>query len=247
MDRSGHREARLGRKRSRSLGPDAHPAGGSADRIRSRGVGSGRQRPVPASGRPRVPDAEVVESRDIPRGPGSEGGCDARSRGCRRSACRPRAGRRRSAGRRGTGGASACRAAAGTPAPPLRRHDRRQSRLPTGCSRPGSNFRQRPELDCMSGISRPSRPPEHLIVVVHGTFSSLAEIADARALFSASGQGDLIMTGLLTRLPGGAAPPCPGRARPDTRPRGRRRVSANRPPPRTAGPPFARTVRFGRL
>ncbi len=43
-----------------------------------------------------------------------------------------------------------------------------------------SNFRQRPELDCMTGISRPFRPLGHLIVVVHGTFSGLAEIAGRR-------------------------------------------------------------------
>ena len=42
-----------------------------------------------------------------------------------------------------------------------------------------SDFRSRPELDCMTGISRPSRPPEHSIVVAHGTFSGLAEIAGA--------------------------------------------------------------------
>ena len=43
-----------------------------------------------------------------------------------------------------------------------------------------SDFRSRPELDDMTGISRPSRPPERPIVAIHGTFSGLAEIAGKR-------------------------------------------------------------------
>ena len=42
------------------------------------------------------------------------------------------------------------------------------------------DFRSRPELDRMTGISWPSWPPEHPVVVIHGTFSGLAEIAEPR-------------------------------------------------------------------
>ena len=45
------------------------------------------------------------------------------------------------------------------------------------CCAKAGNFRQRSELDCMTGISQPSRPLGHSIVVVHGTFSGLAGIA----------------------------------------------------------------------
>ena len=42
------------------------------------------------------------------------------------------------------------------------------------------DFRQRPALDDMTGISRPSRPPERPIIAIHETFSGLAEIARKR-------------------------------------------------------------------
>ena len=52
------------------------------------------------------------------------------------------------------------------------------------------DFRQRPEPDCSTGISRPSRPPEHPIVAIHGTFPGLAEIADwIRVLLQEGEQG----------------------------------------------------------
>ena len=43
--------------------------------------------------------------------------------------------------------------------------------------RMAGDFRSRPELDGMTGASRPSRPPGHPVVAVHGTFSGLADIA----------------------------------------------------------------------
>ena len=88
---------------------------------------------------------------------------------------------------------------------------------------PPGDLRQRPEFDCMTGISWPSRPPGHPIVAIYVTFSGLAEIA---------------VSHLILPSPSLGPPPIPWRGgpRPDRRGIHGRSHSDHRPDGTRGGP-----------